>query len=362
MCGVNRKISDIHSDSFSFGGCQQTKHPVERVARMVFLGFILQLWQLATASRSAEADESALLSYAVSHTPNSPTIAVVAGCIPEDPHYSMVCPIAKENFAAYVDYQNALKTRNEKLRSEEEAAEALSMETKKYAYKLFWFDAKPTGAEDRVAAWSKVPALQAALKDPDVHFAFWIDSDSLFMNFDERLEHLLPNGENHVSFSGGPFCFLNAGHMMFKNDAWTETFLKEVWETYPAPRPYEEQSAMVYVLWKHSSPEKARKCREKTVILPYSPLGCCNGTGILGAEMRAFNVMNENAGSFQPGHFLLHFPGKPEKKAQRMADYSKRVLKPSESISLLKTGKPRMTLQTGQEVFATRANKNGHEW
>lgn len=298
----------------------------------------------------------------MSHTPNSPTIAVVAGCIPEDPHYSMVCPIAKENFAAYVDYQNALKTRNEKLRSEEEAAEALSMETKKYAYKLFWFDAKPTGAEDRVAAWSKVPALQAALKDPDVHFAFWIDSDSLFMNFDERLEHLLPNGENHVSFSGGPFCFLNAGHMMFKNDAWTETFLKEVWETYPAPRPYEEQSAMVYVLWKHSSPEKARKCREKTVILPYSPLGCCNGTGILGAEMRAFNVMNENAGSFQPGHFLLHFPGKPEKKAQRMADYSKRVLKPSESISLLKTGKPRMTLQTGQEVFATRANKNGHEW
>ena len=41
-----------------------------------------------------------------------------------------------------------------------------------------------------------------------------MDSDSLFMNFGQGLESLLPRGDAHMSVSGDYICFFNAGHMM----------------------------------------------------------------------------------------------------------------------------------------------------
>ena len=319
---------------------------------MFFFNFfnVFNLWHLfgrVDASRS-EADESVLLSLRAKPS-IALSIALVSGCVAETADYEKVCRIAEKNFRSYVAYQNAerLLDANRMLKTSEEGREGRNEMT--YVYKFFWFDTKEPGAEDRKAVWSKIPALQKALKDPSVQYAFWMDSDSLFMNFGKRLESLIPKGDSHLSFSGGPFCFLNAGHIMFKNDAWTKAFLEDVWETFPAPRPYEEQSAMVYALWKRSSKEKAARCREKTVILPYSPFGCCNGTGILGVDLHP--DMNEYGGAFHSGDFMLHFAGGKGNKSQKMETYEKKVMQPSESIQHEIHAKPRLALQTSEQVL-----------
>ena len=280
------------------------------------------LWHLIgrddafASSCASEADESMLLSLAKREAP--PSIAVVSGCVAdlERPDYVKFCRIAEKNFRSYVAYQNRL------LHGSRERKNEMT-----HFYKFFWFDAKEPGAEDRKVVWSKIPALQKALKDPSVQYAFWMDADSLVMNFGKRLESFIPRGDSHVSFSGGVVCFLNAGHMMFKNDAWTKTFLEDVWETFPAPGWYEEQAAMVYILQKHSSKEKAATCRKNVRSLRNSPLGCCNGTGILGVDQRP--DMNVFPVAYQSGDFIVHFASLgAHGKYHEMEQFEKKVLQP----------------------------------
>ena len=286
---------------------------MERTQSMMFL-LNFFVWHLIgrVDAFASEADESMLLSLREREAP--PSIAVVSGCVAEDADYVKACRIAEKNFRSYVAYQNRLLDGSSERKNE-----------MAHFYKFFWFDAKEPGAEDREVVWSKILALQKALKDSSVQYAFWMDSDSLFMNFGKRVESFIPGGDSHLSFSGGGLCFLNAGHMMFKNDAWTKEFLEDVWETFPAPKPFEEQSAMVYALWKRSSKEKATECRERTQNLHASPLGCCNGTGVLGVDQRP--DMNVFPVAYQSGDFIVHFAGGHE-KSHAMEKFEKKVLQP----------------------------------
>lgn len=279
---------------------------------------------------------------------SSSNIVVVSGCIREtNEKYSEdgseLCKIAKRNFQNYCDYQG---------------------------YRLVWFDEKQPLAEHRKATWSKIVALQKVLEDsvelgsPRVDYVFWMDCDSLFMNFARRLEDFIPKVGTHVSFSPGQFCFLNAGHLMFKNDAWTGRFLEDVWKTYPPPKPWHEQSAMVFTLWsyaegrgKMTGPDEnqtlletstkqrrisAAQCREWTREVQLKPDGCCNGDiiqealheelGVSLVDQRAMREMNAFEYNFEPGDFILHLAGDTtQHKTLKMKWYEDCVLDPRSS-------------------------------
>lgn len=122
-------------------------------------------------------------------------------------------------------------------------------------YDLIFHQEPLPGVESREAQWNKILAVQAAFEKPGIEYVFWMDSDSLFMNENLRLEALVPSGENQLTLSGDFNCFLNSGHLMMRKGNWTKNFLKQTWDLYPAPEPWLDQSAMAYVL--SNRPEKA---------------------------------------------------------------------------------------------------------
>lgn len=49
--------------------------------------------------------------------------------------------------------------------------------------------------------WSRVLAIQRALKDPRTQYVFWIDSDSPFTNFNSCLEMVILKQSKSLAFS-----------------------------------------------------------------------------------------------------------------------------------------------------------------
>lgn len=243
-----------------------------------------------------DGDENGLLQL---QNKSTTSIVVVSGCMsnPEDSYSEDICTIAKKNFKTYCDY---------------------------HGYKLVFYTQLPPGSEDRAPHWSKILAVRNILEFERVDYVFWMDSDSLFVNYSTSLKHYLPRGNSYMTFSGGDLFFLNSGHIMFKNDKWTLDFLKEVWKTYPSPEPWQDQSAMIYVMHKFSaSPEakeKATKCRDYMAMNNEDPEGCCNSKLVTGVDIRPHTELN--ALNFdREGLSIVHYAGRsPEDKARQMAE------------------------------------------
>ena len=243
----------------------------------------------------------------ISRVPNpTANIAVVSECISLNPQdgsigYADMCKIAEDNFRQYCDYQG---------------------------YELFFHHEPLPGLESRAPQWNKILAVQAAFKKPGIDYVFWMDSDSLFMNENLRLEALVPSGENQLTLSGDYNCFINTGHLMMRKGSWIENFLKETWETYPPPGPWRDNSAMAYVLSNHS--EKAKLCRQRANL-------CCRSGGFIeGCDSRPQKEMNSYLNTFVPGHFILHFAGhRRDDKVVLMKKYAQKAILPGEETQAL---------------------------
>ncbi|CAK9106772.1 unnamed protein product [Durusdinium trenchii] len=252
--------------------------------------FVATLFFLArlTYAANAECDEESLLQV------KSEKVVVVSGCMSESNNSITedMCTLAKQNFQEYTDY---------------------------HGYKLVFFTQTPPGAEDRPPHWSKVLALLNVLEyEPEVDYVFWTDSDSLFVNQTISLMNYAPRGSSSMTFSGDYLCYFNSGHMLFKNDQWTRQFLKEVWDTYPSPYPWQDQSAMIYVMHKFSASKAAKKkaetCRDHLPDLAGDPEGCCNPKLVTGVDMRPKDELNAlnyyKDGVPKTGLFIVHFAGR----------------------------------------------------
>ena len=129
----------------------------------------------------------------ISRVPNPTNIAVVSVCISNG--YADMCKIAEDNFRQYCDLQG---------------------------YELLLHHEPLPGLESRPPQWNKILAVQAAFEKPGIDYVFWMDSDSLFMNENLRLEALVPSGENQLTLSGDYNCFINTGHLMMRKGSWIE--------------------------------------------------------------------------------------------------------------------------------------------
>lgn len=147
----------------------------------------------------------------------------------------------------------------------------------------------------RNASWNKIPAIRRHLTHFD--WIFWSDVDSLFTNFEIRLEGLIDLTRDLVfpSDSGKEGGFpgnnpgqprINASHFLIRSSPWSQEFLDHVYQrTEFLDHKWWEQKAMMHVL--ETEPEHRRRVRT----LPD-------------------RVMKSNPQNYQPGDFVVHFGGK----------------------------------------------------
>lgn len=150
----------------------------------------------------------------------------------------------------------------------------------------------------RPPAWSKIRFIQRALLTH--RWVFWTDADSLVMNPDFRLQDLIQPGKDIVLTEAPiPYRHINTGQMLFRSCPFSLLFLEAVWRmTAFIHDSAWEQRAVNHLL------ENYRLKRVHIV-----PNHVCN----------AFGGVPDDPRPYQPGDFIIHFPGVPD-KLQRMRE------------------------------------------
>lgn len=140
----------------------------------------------------------------------------------------------------------------------------------------------------RPPAWSKLLFVRDALRTHRV--VFWSDADSLVMNPALRIESLLPPAVDiHLARALTPYPHINTGSMIFRSSPTAALFVRAAWQLKVFTHdPAWEQRAINYLL------ETFRFGR------------------VLVSPNRLFNSYGHVPGDpapYQPGDFLVHFPG-----------------------------------------------------
>ena len=239
-------------------------------------------------------DTAALSAACATWTPpaaGASSIAIVSACAAHDDDWKLLCATAATNHAAYAA---------------------------RHQYGLLLAScALPHG---RSAHWSKLPLMRAALATPGVGHAFWMDSDSLFLDMSAPLDRFVPAPPRQLSFAGDALCFLNSGHLMLAAGPWATQFLRDAWAVYPQPQPWNEQSALAYLLGGGRA-----ECRADVL----SPR-CCGARALREprAERHPKLLMNAYIDDFDPTLSpTIHLAGKlpPKGKARLLAAYARRA-------------------------------------
>eukprot|EP00440_Ansanella_granifera_P005816 gb/GFBE01006308.1/.p1 GENE.gb/GFBE01006308.1/~~gb/GFBE01006308.1/.p1 ORF type:complete len:579 (+),score=130.95 gb/GFBE01006308.1/:1-1737(+) len=323
--GVPVELEDTHE--FGTSDCEiQVPNDIVKQIESIYAE---DLSAFGFAPRPADVlpEDSAVRSFSSKAEQELKSIAVVAACYPDPTPYALssgdedaakpwqeICAAARRNFQRYCDY---------------------------HGYQLFFHE--ETLAGDRPNTWHKVTAIKDALTQDGVEHVFWMDADSLFMNFDRPLELLVPAQDKHLTFSGDKLCFLNAGHLMFSKSNWTLALLDELWDVYPPPAPWDEQSSLIYLL-----SAKEPDCRTDSS-------ACCRHQPLAECDVRPSVEMNSYTEDFKPGDFIIHFAGiRASDKAAWMGEYDQKVILAGagqESLSLLHAtakGKMKFIQQSGR--------------
>ncbi len=144
----------------------------------------------------------------------------------------------------------------------------------------------------RPPPWSKIRFIQEALRQH--RWVFWSDADSLIMNPEIRLENLLqPGSDILLTEASTPYRHINTGQMLFRSCIFSRLFLEAVWR----------QKAFIHDgTWE----QRAVNHLMETCPLPrvhIVPNRICN----------AFAGVPEDPDPYQPGDFIVHFPGCSDK-------------------------------------------------
>lgn len=139
--------------------------------------------------------------------------------------------------------------------------------------------------KSRHPSWSKILLLLDSIERFDV--LFWTDADSLIMNPDLRVEHLIRPGNDLVAareITGVNRGRFNAGELIFSSTPRTKRFLEAVWaQTQFVEHPAWEQAAMNDLIEKGRTDIKILEVPKRTI--------------------------NADPRDYEPGDFILHYLG-----------------------------------------------------
>lgn len=167
----------------------------------------------------------------------------------------------------------------------------------------------------RRPVWSKLLAILKAMENPSYQWIFWADADSLFMNFEIPLEHLID--ENYNLIISKDMYDINAGHFFIRNCEESRRFLLDAYaHTEYDNHPFAEQKALTLEMNKRKQdypckilPQKSMNSYAKEVIgfLP---------SGVLKTVL------------YEEGDFIIHFAGahEPNKLRNLLSKYSQKAI------------------------------------
>jgi hypothetical protein len=122
----------------------------------------------------------------------------------------------------------------------------------KHGYRCFLLDWIPS---TRPPAWSKIIMLHNLMEFVGPGWIFWTDADSVFMNFEIKLEKLLDPTADIVA--SGDQNGINTGNFFIRSSPKCQKFLKDVWACEQfINHDYWEQEAIWHLL-KNNYPIRA---------------------------------------------------------------------------------------------------------
>jgi len=196
----------------------------------------------------------------------------------------------------------------------------------------------------REPSWWKLPILASVLRVPAVRFAFWMDSDSLFMRQATPLDAVLPPSGKSSAWPADALVSVSAGHSMMRASASAEALLRAAWALWPPPHPriWWEQSALVYLLGGEQSACRVDVlCNKCSAMFSGQPQSACAGHN---CSRRLGGRWSESAHVFPAGYMVqdlkafaangqsglvLHFAGEGSQKAQFMSEFARLAEQPA---------------------------------
>merc|ERR1712194_745091 len=109
------------------------------------------------------------------------------------------------------------------------------------------------------------------------------------------------------------------GNVVIKNSAWSRDFLNQTWHVWPSPKPWADQSQMLYLMI-----NKKKGCFDFI-----QKKECCDKKELKmrEVELREQKTMNSYLKDYRPGDFILHFVNMPmDQRMPLMRKYMKTVL------------------------------------
>lgn len=186
---------------------------------------------------------------------------------------------------------------------------------KKHGYDVIYFN--DILDKDRPAQWSKVKAIEYALKQ-NYDWVWWIDIDALIMEFDIMLESIIDNNFD-IIFTSNKYSYLSNGSSFFKNSKLTFDFLSDCYNLELDCLKnvninifdHEQQSMRELLLNEEKYKNKIKLIDER----------CCNSYCLTENKevLSAYPNWNNESNIYQKGDFVIQFCGR--NFSERLKDF-----------------------------------------
>lgn len=186
----------------------------------------------------------------------------------------------------------------------------------KHDYDFYYYDHSLD--LNRPPQWSKILAIQNVLNTNKYDWVWWIDIDSLIMNFNIKLESIIDDAYD-VIFTHNAHSYISNGSSFFKNSDISKQFLND---SYSLEKEYlknidvnifdhEQQSMRLLVLNETIYKEKTKLIDERV----------CNSYCVTGNEsvLSAYPNWNVESNIYKDGDFVIQFCGRTFQ--ERMIDF-----------------------------------------
>ncbi len=186
----------------------------------------------------------------------------------------------------------------------------------KHGYDFIYFD--DVIDKSRPPQWGIVKAVEKLLLTNKYDWVWWIDLDSLIMNFEIKLESIIDDNYDMV-FTSNQYSYLSHGSSFYKNSDLTKQFLKD---SYDLEKPYlknvdvnvfdhAQQSMRLLLLNENHYKQRVKMIHERV----------CNSfcTTTDPSVLTYYPNWNVDENIYQPGDFLIQFCGR--NAATRVNDF-----------------------------------------
>lgn len=151
----------------------------------------------------------------------------------------------------------------------------------------FYIDNHQWIDKDRPVAWSKLLAIASRLESYD--WVFWVDIDTLFMNWNITLESLTDDRYDLIVTKDASN--LNSGVMLFKSSPWSKSFLLECYNQteFLIHKDIYEQRAIIKVLGMGNNRDHVKFLKQNV--------------------MNSYTKYHGHHAHYKEGDFIIHFAG-----------------------------------------------------